>query len=79
MADVVDTALQLAGLLSHSFQSSAFVRGTYQRGTGQMDLTFQNGRTYSYYEVPFEVWDGLTNADSPGSYFHANIKDQYGE
>jgi hypothetical protein len=44
---------------------------------GILDITFTSGRTFSFENVPRKVFEGLRDADSPGSFFHANIKGAY--
>lgn len=39
----------------------------------ELMLTFRGGRVYTYLGVPYHVFVGLTEADSPGKYFHENI------
>lgn len=45
--------------------------------TGSMDLWFQNGRTYTFFAVPYSVYKELLAAGSPGSYYNSNIRGQY--
>jgi len=45
--------------------------------TGNMDLWFQNGRVYTFFDVPYTVYQQLLAADSPGSYYNANIRGKY--
>lgn len=59
-------------------KSTALVSARYDDETQQLDVFFVNGSMYTYEGVPPEIVDGLENADSPGSYFHANIRGQYG-
>jgi len=44
---------------------------------GFLDITFQSGMTYRYNNVPEETYIGLINANSPGRYFHGNIKPRF--
>jgi len=44
---------------------------------GTLSITFVNGRTYEYEDVPENILDALISAPSAGQYFHANIKDIY--
>jgi len=39
-----------------------------------LEIEFHSGSVYQYYDVPFEVYDELMNADSHGSYFYHNIR-----
>jgi hypothetical protein len=45
--------------------------------TGSMDLWFQNGRVYTFFEVPYAVYRGLLSASSPGSFYNSNIRGNY--
>jgi hypothetical protein len=45
--------------------------------TGSMDLWFQNGRVYTFFNVPRAVYRGLLSASSPGSYYNSNIRGNY--
>lgn len=44
---------------------------------GELKIMFNNGGIYVYHEVPEFVWYGLKTAESPGAYFHANIRNNY--
>lgn len=57
--------------------SSMISRAGYDFETEEMQLQFSNGRVYTYASVPVSVFNGLLDASSPGSYYHANIKGQY--
>lgn len=63
------------------FTSTALSRASFtirdDDPDGTLDITFASGRTFTYENVPVSVWEGLRDAQSPGSYFHANIKDAY--
>lgn len=41
-----------------------------------LTVTFKSGSTYEYYEVPTQVAHAFLQADSVGSYFHRNIRNQ---
>lgn len=59
-------------------RSSALASATYDDENEDLSITFSNGSTYDYHDVPKEVFDGLASAPSPGGYWHAAIKDVYG-
>jgi hypothetical protein len=42
-----------------------------------LEIEFNHGGVYQYFDVPEDVYDDLMNADSHGKYFVANIKDDY--
>lgn len=58
--------------------SSAIASADYDEQAQRLTITFKSGGRYLYQDVPPDVWEGLVNADSPGSYWRASIKDQYG-
>ena len=60
-----------------SLSSSMLVRATYDPDTGTLYLQFASGQTYTYDDVPVSVYTALLEADSPGQYYHANIKGTY--
>ena len=46
----------------------------YDPNSGELQVQFHNGRTYSYTGVPPEIYDGLLNAPSKGNFFAYNIR-----
>ncbi|CAN5265578.1 hypothetical protein BH20ACI1_BH20ACI1_11380 [soil metagenome] len=42
-----------------------------------LEVEFTSGGVYEYYDVDKETYDELMNADSLGSYFYHNIRDDY--
>jgi len=53
---------------------------TYDDSTGRLTAVL-NGSVHAYHNVDPEIIDGLEQADSPGTYFHAHIRnnDKYGK
>jgi len=49
----------------------------YDPGASILEIEFQDGSVYQYFEVPSKTYAGLMRADSKGSYLHENIKDQF--
>jgi hypothetical protein len=49
----------------------------YDESTNTLEIEFDSGGVYQYYDVPSSVYQGLMNASSHGEYFHVNIKDVY--
>jgi hypothetical protein len=39
-----------------------------------LEIEFQDGGVYQYFDVPKPIYDGLIQAESPGKYFWANIR-----
>jgi len=42
-----------------------------------LEIEFNSGGVYQYYDVPPRIYEGLMNASSHGSYFHREIKGNY--
>ena len=40
-----------------------------------LEIEFQSGRVYQYYDVPGEIHQELMAAESLGSYFNSQIRD----
>lgn len=49
----------------------------YDRSTQTLEIEFNSGSVYQYYNVPESVYNGLMNASSHGQYFAQNIRDVY--
>lgn len=49
----------------------------YDEDTNTLEIEFQSGAVYQYFDVPFAVYDGLMEADSHGKYLAQRIKGQY--
>ena len=45
--------------------------------TNTLEVAFLNGSVYQYSNVPTNVYAGLMNASSHGTYLNANIKGTY--
>ena len=46
----------------------------YNYETATLRVDFQNGRSYEYYAVPAELYEGLLSAGSKGKYLDVYIK-----
>lgn len=49
----------------------------YDPNSRRMKITFQQGDTYDFCNVPQHVFDGLLSATSKGSYYNRYIRDRY--
>lgn len=49
----------------------------YDAQTRTLEISFQSGQVYVYYDVPESEYRGLLNAGSVGSYFHMRIRNWY--
>lgn len=61
-------------VMNRQFSSTNIAAGSYNDVTQELTITFVDGGVYKYFDVPYDVWLGLEQASSVGSYFHANIK-----
>ena len=50
---------------------------SYDATTGNLDIETKSGAVYTYGDVPQHIADGMSNADSKGSYHNANIRGRY--
>jgi hypothetical protein len=62
---------------SVQLQSSALRSADYDDETQQLDVTFNSGQTYTYERVPAHVFEQLSTASSPGTYFFQNVKGRF--
>jgi len=49
----------------------------YDEESQILEIEFNHGGVYQYYDVPKEEYQSLMNADSLGSYFYHNIRNDY--
>lgn len=59
------------------FESSNLRSARYDEDTQVLELTFLNGGTYEYYDLPVPVAEGFERAESKGGYLAAHIKGHY--
>ena len=60
-----------------SLDSSVLAAVTYDSATQILEVEFQTGRVYWYFDVPQAVFDALIASDSAGAYFNHEIRDGY--
>ena len=65
------------GVCSVKFKSSNLKKGNYDPKTRTLTMWFRSGHVYEYYDVPEEEVIRLEKAQSAGSYFAANIRNEY--
>lgn len=61
----------------HDVQSRNMRSLGYDSQTATLEIEFELGNVYQYFNVPSETYKGLLGAISKGSYFHEHIKDHY--
>lgn len=57
--------------------SSTLLRVRYDEKTNTLEIEFQGGRVYQYFDVPKPIFEALLQADSQGKFFHGQIKGQF--
>lgn len=57
--------------------SSQVTRVKYNEETKTLTVTFKTGKSYDYYEVPKDIFDGLLAAESAGKYLNEFVKPVY--
>ncbi|WP_025109728.1 KTSC domain-containing protein [Pseudomonas sp. H1h] len=57
--------------------SRAITAVGYDAGTKRMRISFQQGHSYDFYNVPLDIYSGLMVAVSKGSYYNKHIRDRY--
>lgn len=60
-----------------SVSSSNLASVGYDEKTQILEIEFNHGGVYEYYDVPKEEHKALMSASSHGSYFYHNIRDDY--
>jgi hypothetical protein len=62
-----------------SVQSSMIASIGYEADTSTLEVEFNNGAVWQYYEVPEVIYHDMMISGSLGKFFHSNIKRQYRE
>jgi hypothetical protein len=57
--------------------STAIREIDYDEAWETLTVVFTDGRVYKYWNVPSEIYAGFLYASSAGSYFNANIRNEY--
>ncbi len=77
IAFIAPRADQLTTLPSETDRSAAVKAVSYEPHKRELFVTFANGRTYVYDNVPSEVFEELKTANSKGAFFNREIRDRY--
>lgn len=51
----------------------------YDANSSILELEFNSGSVWQYYDFPESLWYEFEVAESKGSFFHREIKNQYSE
>ena len=57
--------------------SSNVAAGGYDSDSETLQVEFNNGTTYQYFDIPEQTFEGLRDAGSVGGYLAAHIKGSY--
>jgi hypothetical protein len=57
--------------------SSTLASAQYHSRRRWLDLEFQSGEVYRYFQVPAECYQELLDAESKGRYFNQNIRNRF--
>lgn len=57
--------------------SSSLNSVRYDNSRNCLDIEFQSGKLYRYFDVPSSVHNNLLNAPSKGKYFATHIRDKF--
>ena len=60
-----------------TFDSTAIAYAEYDDETETLNVTFRNGMTYDLNGVPEETAQAFFDAQSPGGFWHSQLKDNY--
>jgi hypothetical protein len=58
-------------------ESSAIARIGYREAARELDVTFNTGRAYVYFDVPPHLYRAFLAAESKGAFFNEEIRDIY--
>jgi hypothetical protein len=57
--------------------SSNIISVGYDTNSHIMEVEFQSGSVYQYFDISEDLYQSLMTAHSKGQYFHDNIMNQY--
>ena len=66
-------------MIRESVQSSMITSIGYDENTSTLEVEFNSGAIWQYYDVPGSIYYDMMNSGSLGKFFHSNIKRQYRE
>ncbi len=58
-------------ILTHQFESTMLVGCSYDTENKELQVTFNNNRSYTYVDVDRSIYDDLISAKSAGKYFNS--------
>ena len=61
----------------YNVDSSNVAAVGYEEDSQTLQVAFNNGSTYQYFDVPQAIFEGLLGASSVGQYLNQNVKGAY--
>ena len=61
----------------HNVDSSNVAAVGYEEDSQTLQVEFNNGGTYQYFDVPQAIFDGLLSASSVGQHLNQHVKGSY--
>lgn len=49
----------------------------YEASNGTLEIQFNSGAVWQYYDFPESLWYEFKEAESKGKFFHREVKDKY--
>jgi hypothetical protein len=75
--ELYDLLVQLEVMDRTPVSSSNLSSVGYDKDERILEIEFNSGGVYQYYDVPARIHKELMNASSHGKYFHREIKDNF--
>jgi hypothetical protein len=60
-----------------SFNSSTIAKVGYDKSTSTLEIEFQSGDVYQYFDVPEHIWEAFKISSSKGKFFNDTVKGLY--
>jgi len=51
----------------------------YDSNSSTLEIEFNSGVVWQYFDIPESLWFNFENTESKGKFFHREIKNQYNE
>ena len=61
----------------HGVDSSNVAAVGFEENSQTLQVAFNNGSTYQYFDVPIEIFEALRSAASVGQFLNQQIKGKY--
>lgn len=67
----------MAWIESPPFESSNLKSARYDGDSSTLEVSFKNGTTYQYFDVPQQIADDFNGAESKGTFLAAQVKGHF--